>query len=143
MNKKGNTLSWFWRYRRLYWLHFMFCLVSRGATFSRLTTNWFCVWNVPFRDEDFLRIAIVRRRICLKLLSTVVFRKTSWFRKVRNSPSGSVCMIFYNQKWNFVSVKMTKMNWQPQSCKQLWEIDQTPKWKYFNSPEMKSHVNTL
>ena len=29
------------------------------------------------------------------------------------------------------------------SCKQLQEIDQTPNWKYFTSPEMKSHVNTL
>ena len=83
MNKKGNTLSWFWRYRRLYWLHFMFCLVSRGATFSRLTTNWFCVWNVPFRDEDFLRIAIVRQRICLNYCPPSSFvRRRGFVRSV-------------------------------------------------------------
>ena len=28
------------------------------------------------------------------------------------------------------------------SCKHLWEIDQTLRWKYFISFEMKSHVNT-
>ena len=125
MNQKGNTLSWFWRYRRLYlWLHFMFCLLWRGATFSRLTTNLFCIGNVPFATKIF-EDTLVRWHICLKLLPTIVFRETSWFHKVRNFFSGSVYMIFYHQKWNFISVKMTKMNQQPQSCKQLQEIDQT------------------
>ena len=64
--------------------------------------------------------------------------------------SGSVYMIFYQQKWNFISVKVTAMKQHTQrvlfriaSCKQLQEIDQTPKNKYLISPEMKSHVNTL
>ena len=31
----------------------MFCLLSRGVPFSRLTTNWFCVGKVPFAKSNF------------------------------------------------------------------------------------------
>ena len=40
-------------------------------------------------------------------------------------------------------IEITPVSFPVVSCKQLQEIDQTPKWKYFTSPKMKSHVSTL
>ena len=53
------------------------------------------------------------------------------------------CYFITRNEISFLSKWLQWLSFRIVSCKQLQEIDKTPKCKYFISPEMKSHVNTL
>ena len=96
----------------------------------------------------FFLIAVQMQKKNEKYISFIFARTDVWFCRI--SFRGSVYITFYRLKWNFISVKMTAVKQHSQLVsfrsilfKLLQEMDHTPSWKYFISPELKSHVSTF